>query len=523
MSGVFLIAVGSVVLLHNVLGVLGVSPVRVGARALEWYGAYWPLLLIAWGAYKVYLRFHRPGASHVSAAEIVILTWILVAGLAVRGAQHAMSELEVHLSAEEIASFLGPDLLGPPHRAVERASFELAGTSVLVVENRLGRVTILGSNENALDVTLTKQIHRFSEQDAERALREVELEFRAGDEARLTTTIGQDRQPSLATDLEIRVPRAVSVRVDNERGAVRLEGLDAPARVSTTHGNVEVARLGAGVDARTSHATIRLEAIAGPVVARNEHGAIHASGVSGDVVAEAEHSSIAVEDITGNLSAATEHGAVRVMGVGGSVDIESPYSEVSVERAEKTVTIASSHRPVFVHDVGGRLQVKSRYARVVVRGVSADVSVENLNRPVSVAGVRGTVSVSGEKCEVGVDGVDGAVTIATSHEDIRVSDFGAGLDIRASDADVEVRAARMEGSVHIETSRGDVNVVLPADVSARVSARTRRGELLSELGGVLERHDDPDARRWEGNLGSGAHPLTIVTSYGDIALERASR
>ena len=519
-SGVLLIAVGSLFLAHNVLSFIGVSPIRVGTQVLIWFGAYWPLLLVAWGIYKVYLRIAHRERSHVTAAEIVILAWILVAGLVIRGAERAMETLATEVSADDFAFVLGPDLLGPAHRVVETASFDLDGASVLVIENHRGEVVVSGSDNPDVEVNMTKQIHSFSAADAERALSQVSLEFQPGDEAKLHTSRGQGGRAVL-TRLEIRVPRTLSVRVANRRGAVRLEDLNAPAHVTTTHGNVEASNLSSGIEAQTSYATIRLEQISGSIVARNEHGAVRAVDIDGDVTAETEHSSITIEDITGNVALKTDHGTVRATDITSGVDIESPYSEVSVERAGGSVTIASSHRPVFVHDVGGRLEIVSRYARVIVRGVARDVSIENLHRPVSVADVRGSVSVTGEKCSVEVDAVDGAITIASTHDDIRVSELSASLDIRASDADVDVTARRLTDTVRVDTSRGDVTIGLPADASARVTASTRDGEIRSEFQPLTSiEGDDRRQQRWEGVLGSGTHRLTLVTSYGDITLTR---
>ena len=522
-SGVTLIAIGALVLAHNALSFIGVSPIRVGAQSLSWFGAYWPLLLVAWGIFKVYQRIAHPERSHVTATEIVILAWILVSGLVIRGAERAMEEWAEELSPDDVAFVLGPDLLGPAHRVAETESFDLDGASVLIVENRRGRVVVIGSDNPTLEVNIVKQVSSFSDDEAERAFAQVILEFQPGDEAKLHTSWERGGRAVL-TDLEVRAPRTMSVRVTNRRGAVRLEGLNAPAHVTTTHGHVEVSNLASGIEVQTSHATIRLERIAGSIVARNEHGAVSAIDIDGDVTVETEHSSVTVENVSGDVSLETEHGAVRATDVSGGVEITSPYSEVSVERAGGSVIIASSHRPVFVHDVSGRLDLVSRYARVVVRGVAGDVSIENLHRPVSVADIRGSVSVTGEKCSVDVDAVEGAITITSTHEDIRVSELNASLDIRASDADVNVTAKRLADSVRVETTRGDVIFGLPADASAQVTASTRDGELRSEFPSLtsiaIARATEPRQQQWEGVLGSGRHPLTIVTSYGDIALMR---
>jgi DUF4097 and DUF4098 domain-containing protein YvlB len=157
----------------------------------------------------------------------------------------------------------------------------------------------------------------------------------------------------------------------------------------------------------------------------------------------------------------------------------------------------------------------------VVRGVSQSVTVGNANRPVSVFDVAGNVAITAEKSSVEVHAIEGAITIASTDDDIRVSDFGSSLDIRASDANVDVTATRIADTVRVETSRGDVSFSLPSTASVNLIASTRDGELRSDFQNLTStRSDDTRQRRWEGMLGSGSYPLTIVTSYGDIVLTR---
>jgi DUF4097 and DUF4098 domain-containing protein YvlB len=530
-TGVLLIGIGSVFLAVNVLSFVGVSSLRVGIQVLAWYGVYWPLLFIAWGAYKIFERVKHPGRSYVTAPEIVVLVWILISGLAIRGVGRIAEEVATDVSLEDFASLFGSEFLGPTHRAVDDASFELVNTRVLVIDNGHGDVVIRGADEPRLRVTMTKQIHGFSDTDVDSAFAAVHLDFSGDGQgepsrfARLKISRGE-RARGVRTDLEIQVPKNVSVKLSNARGSVRLEDLTALAEIKTTHGDVEVTNLSAGLDVETKFATIRLDRISGQVTAKNQHGSISAIHVDGDVTATTEHSLVTAEHVTGTLHLRTDHGSVRAADIGGSVEITSPYSEVSVERAGGDVSVRASHRPVFVHDVAGGLEVVARSARILVRGVAGDVSIDGRHRPVSVADVQGKVSVIGEQNAVYVDSVGGAVSVESSHEDVHVSNFAVGLTIRTSHADVGVDVSRVNDAIEVETSYGNVSLALPASASVQLQATNRDGGFsseLPELAGELDAGERSDGqRRWEGALGDGIHRVTLATSYGDIVLTRVS-
>lgn len=518
-SGVSLIAIGSLFLAYNLLGFLGVPSLRVAIQALAWYAKYWPLLFIGWGVFKIVQRFRQPQRSYVSAAEIVVLVWILVLGLVVRGVQTVTREVAANVSLDDFAGIFGPELLGPERRQLETADFELGNASVLTIDNERGEIVILGSEDATVSVRVTKRIHNFSTTDADEAFSAAKLQFSVeGERARVSLSRGDDAN-AVRTDFHIRVPKAVSVNIANGRGSVRIEDLAAPVHVETARGDIVATNLSAGIEADTSHARIRLDRLTGPVVAVNQHGEIRVIRVQGDVTATTEHSSIVAEEVEGDVILRNEHGSVRVADVSGVVEITSEYSDVSVERTGANVSIASNHRPIFVHDVGGGLELEARSSRILVRGVAADVSIDNRGRPTSISDVGGHVSVISEEGGVEIESVDGNVTIESSYKDIYVANFNAELSIRTTHANVEVATRQIAGPVGIETSYGNVSLSLPSDAAIALRAHNRDGSLRSEFRELANPREVLDGdQSWEGSLGAGVHRVLVTTSYGDIVL-----
>ena len=523
MMGVLLIVVGTTALTYNLSGFLGFSFVRLAREALSWFGTYWPALLIAWGIYKIYVRLRHPERSHVGAAEVVILAWILVLGLCVRGGERILGDMSINVTLDDMGIVVGPELFGPVHHFTERRSYALEMAQVLVIENDHGEVTVSGWDEDGLEVLITRRVHDFSEVEAQALADELDLLFTVDEgRARLRTSRPDGSRP-VFTDLEIRAPTSMRINVLNERGAIRLKNLEGAVEASTSHARVEAENLMGGITVLTSHAPIRLERITGRTEARNRNGAVVATSIDGDLLVETRNGSVSAEGVTGSATLRTRHANVQATDVQGRVEVEAHDAEVSVEHAHQGVTITTRNRPVFVSDVEGELTLETRNSSVIARAIRGDVVVENQYRPIRLTDIGGRVRIDGPQCEVDLESIAGPIVIESSDENVRVTDFASSLEIRSTHARLHVSTERLAGAVHLETTYGDVELWLPSNASAALTARTRDGEMRSELGKLEESSVNDRERQWTATLGNGAHPLTISTSYHNIELRKAPR
>ena len=524
--GVLLIIVGTTALAYNLSGFLGFSFVRLASVALSWFGTYWPALLIAWGMYKIYVRLRHPERSYVGAAEVVILAWILVLGLAVRSGETILRDMSINVTLDDMAIVVGPELYGPAHHFTKTHTYAvdmMEGAEILVIENDRGEVTVSGWDEEGVEVIITKRVHDFSESEAQALAEELDLLFTVDERrARLRTSRPDGNRP-VFTDLEIRAPKSIKVNVLNERGAIRLKNLEGAVEASTSHARVEAENLTGGVTVATSHAPIRLERITGRAEARNRNGAVVATSIDGDLLVETRNGSVSAEGVTGSATLRTRHANVHATDIGGRVDVQAHDAEVSVERAHHGVAITTRNRPVFVSDVEGELTLETRNSSVIARAIRGDVIVENQYRPIYLTDIEGRVRIDGPQCEVDLESIAGPIVIESSDEEVRVTNFASGLEIRSTHARLHVSTERLAGAVHLDTTYGDVQLWLPGDASAALAARTLDGEMSSDFGKLEESSINDDERQWTATLGDGAHPVTISTSYDDIALRKAPR
>lgn len=520
--GLLLVAAGSVLLAANVFGFPAWS---FWSRALTWFGRYWPVILIVWGASKVTTRLRYPGRAQVTAGEVLLLIFLVLVGLSIHSAQVAVSELDLD---EAFDWMLPPTEYGPAQRFSAEERFALAAGAALNVENDRGAVTVSGWDEPDVKVVVTKRIYRRSEEEARRVADEIRLEFQPaeGDSpARLATRVADERERSRAeTDLEVFLPHTAPVTVANGRGPLRVSGLRAAVGLASAYDLIEVEDIEGSVNLDGRHGPVRIASVRGDVEARSRYDTLSIREVSGNVVAEAANGELTVEDVSGTARLENRDSRVYAARIGGDLTIEAARADIRVEDARAAVAIETSYGSVLAQGVSGRLSIEGRNSEIEVRDIKGDLELSNRYRPVVVAGVGGGVVLEAEQCELRLSDIAGPVRISSSYQPIELEGFRSSVEVETQHAAVTLAAAAIGGEVRVATSYGPVRLTLPEGGSFRVEATTTNGQIRSDFAsGAWERRSDPKSReeRLTGSVGSGAVPITLTTTHGNIEILKA--
>ena len=521
MLGVLLVVIGSILLAGNLFEF---SLLGFWTQALVWFSLYWPVLLIIWGATKIYQRVRDPGAARVGPGEVVLLILIVCAGVTLAAARYVAGNFASDFSLEDLLEIVEPEIsLGPAHRFSEEHVFELPEGGSLLVENSRGEMTARGWDEDDLKVVVTKRVYRHLENEARRLAEDVAVRFEMTDQgvASLEMVREGDGRGTVETDLELWVPRKTALTMTNSRGAIRVSDLHAPLRLGTSYDSIEVTDVEGRVTVDGRHGSIRIEGVVGEVEARNRFGDLTVKDVTGDLLGETTSGTITVERIAGTVRLSNRSSRIRVIEISESLTIEGSHTEVTVERVGADVAIRTSYRPVFVNDVEGRVTVEAHNSEVEIRLVRGDVEVESIHRPVTVVGVGGGVRVDAQHGAVRLDEIAGSIQVKNSDNPVEIDDFESSLSVESSHAPLRISTDALSGELTLLTSYGDVNLSLPADSSFRLEARVKSGNIESDFAeSDWTRREDGEAAELEGSVGGGASPISIQTSYGNVDIRR---
>lgn len=180
-------------------------------------------------------------------------------------------------------------------------------------------------------------------------------------------------------------------------------------------------------------------------------------------------------------------------------------------RSESSIEVTVPRRfEVSVRTGGGNIDLKDTVGSVKLNTSGGDVTARNLDGVVSLRTSGGSITA---------DKVRGDVEAKTSGGDVRLLNIDGKINGHTSGGNVRVSLVGDNRGISATTSGGNVELILPRNVSGDVSASTSGGNVSTGLPittTVLKE------RRLEGKLNGGGQPIEARTSGGDIRLRPAS-
>ncbi len=350
-SGLALVFVGILLLLHNYHGL---SIGRV-------FGHWWPLLIILWGAIKLFERTAAqrsgdPAAARISGGEILLVVGLLsLVGLVVIG--------------DLVKGKLPPDIF---RDGGDKYGFDLnlepktvPSDARITIRNPRGEIIVRPSEESQIHVAGKKYIKAWSETDADHISSAVSVEVVPngdGFEIRPASGSGESR---VSMDMDISVPKNASLIIRGERGNVSVSDMAKSVVINTSNGNIEV------------------------------------RDTSGDVTIDTRKGDIAVSDTKGNVKVAGRGGEINVSGATGGLTIDGEFrGPIRADKIAKGVRFVSQRTDLTLTQLtghmetgSGNLEIADAPGNLSLRTNSYDINVENATGKVKVENRNGNVEV----------------------------------------------------------------------------------------------------------------------------------
>ena len=225
---------------------------RVSAMyALDWFGHWWPLVLIAAGAILVVewmIDRDRPidagGPRTIGGGVVALLIFIAVMGLAATAGVRALEWKQ-----QNVGEGFGKldEVLGNRSDAYDDVTSAIAPTGLLEIRNPHGDVTVTGtSTDGQVHVNIHKHAFAWNEGDTQKKMQQLQPTFsQAG--SNLTLTVGSVAGGQ--ADLTVTLPGTCGVTVNADHGDVNLSKVQTAVAVSANHGDVEISDITGNVQA----------------------------------------------------------------------------------------------------------------------------------------------------------------------------------------------------------------------------------------------------------------------------------
>lgn len=157
----------------------------------------------------------------------------------------------------------------------ELLHLEAPGIDTLRLHNSNGRTCIIGEDRQDVEVTARKSARAESTEAANRLLQEIRIvSEEVGHALELEVEIPRKWNRRGYANLEVRVPRGMSVGVTAANGKIAIQGVRAPVGAHSSNGSVSVADVIGDIDVGTSNAKVSCSCTCGRLLARSSNGKI---------------------------------------------------------------------------------------------------------------------------------------------------------------------------------------------------------------------------------------------------------
>ncbi len=412
-SGLILIIIGVLLLLHNYRGF------ELGSLFVHW----WPLLLIVWGALKLYERTAArsaggdPSGSRITPGEVFLVLGLL----ALVGIVAGVEGVKEHFPDMMMGDTTAIDLDVAPKPVPANARVTIRGTR--------GDISVRSSSEAEIRVNGKKNVRSWNQRDADRIAGNSGVEIVPnGDGWDVQPTTGDSR---ISVDMDVVVPSKSAVTVRNDKGDISVADMGTSLSINSGSGDIDVRGTNGDVDLDMKRGDAKI------------------SGTKGDVRVAGTGGSVDVTDATGSFTINGDFvGPVRAEKISKGVRLIS-------RRTDLTISQLTGHMEAGT----GNIEIVDAPGNVILRTHEEEINVENPGAKVKIDNRNGNIELrfsSPPKDDIDITNASAGISLSMPEN----SNFQIVADCHSGDIDSEFESDSLKktttesGDSHLEGRYG---------------------------------------------------------------------
>ncbi len=372
-SGLVLIFIGLLLLLHNYSGF------ELTGIILRW----WPLILIFWGAIKIYERTagacgSQPGASRITSGEVFLMLGLLVlVGILLgvdQARRHIPGLIDIDLPGEAFAS------------SIDVAPKTVPANARVTVRGGRGDITVRASDEPEIRVSGKVNVKSWSEGAAKKLSERVSAEIvQNGDgyEVRPTGSGGNSR---VSVNMDITVPKKALLAIHSEKGDVSVSDMASQVNIDNGNGDIEVRDTGGDVSLDMRHGDAKISNTKGDVKISGHGGSVEVVNTSGGFTINGEFvGPIRAERITKGVRFVSHRTDLTLTQLSGHMEAGS--GNLDVVDAPGNLILRTRDEDITIENAGGKIKIDDRNSNIQLRFSSPpkdDIEIINSSAPITL-------------------------------------------------------------------------------------------------------------------------------------------
>jgi len=232
----------------------------------------------------------------------------------------------------------------------------------------------------------------------------------------------------------------------------------------------------------------------------------------------AQHGDVSVTGIKANVATNTHHGDLRFSDLGGDLNVNNDHGDVTVSGVQGNVNMNGTFGDINVSAVKGQLSMNGDFpGELNLRVITGGLRFHSSRTDMDVASIVDQLTI--DSGDLHGSYLVGPFRLKTKDFNVDLANVSGDVDITNSDGDVEVVAAHPLGSINIDNHSSSIRVTLPSDAGFQLDAETS-GEISDDFG--IVNSDGGGHKIARGTVGNGAIKVTLKSNEDDISIRRAS-
>jgi len=354
-----------VLIVIGILGLLGTMGLLEWHRVFLWFAHFWPALLILWGIIKLieYQQANRTGvrSGGIGAGGVLLIIFLVIAGLTAT----SLSRVDWDHIREGFNIDDGEPWWGHSYNYTDELQQAFPGDG-LKVTNERGAVNVNASDDHQIHVAVHKRINAERQDQADRWDKDTRPQLTVtGQSVTLDANTKGAGDHWVNTDLDIAVPRKVTITIATRHGDISIMGRDGNASVTSQDGDVSITDLNGGL-------TLSLE-----------NSSAHISQVGSDVSVQGRAKDVSIEDVKGAVHLDGDfRESLKLSRIAKSVSFKTTRTEMDITKVEGYLNLDSGD--LEANGISGPLRLKTRSKDIMLTGVTNDIRLTNENGAVEI-------------------------------------------------------------------------------------------------------------------------------------------
>jgi len=350
--GLALISVGVLLLLHNYGGF------NIGHFIWHW----WPLVLIFWGAVKLYERTAASRTGNAATSPITAGEIFLVLGLlSLLGMVVAVDITKQKIPDEVWRGGFGDKF----DFDLDVASKPVPRDARITIRNGRGDISVHASDEPQIRVSGKKNAKAWSETDAQKLADRASVEI-------VQNSDGYEIRPAgsidsrLSLDLEVSVPKKSALTIRNEKGDVGVSDMAMPVSITNGSGDIEVRNTVGDVSIDTHQGATKVSDTNGNVKISGRGGEVSVNSATGGLTLDGEFfGPISADKVAKGVRLINQRTDLTLTQLTGHLETSSGNLEIT--DAPGNLNLRTNRYDISVENAGGKVQIDNRDGKVELR------------------------------------------------------------------------------------------------------------------------------------------------------------